>query len=280
MKKKIFLLSAFCLLEVQWSMAQAPKWVDKAKRAVFSVITYGENDKILNTGNGFFVTEDGVALSDCSLFEGAQRAVVVNSEGVQMPVVSIMGANDMYDVIKFRVGISTKKVPALHPATVAPAVGANVYILPYSTQKDRSYTAGQVKAADEFSGKYHYYTLNLRLKDKMVSCPLMTVDGQVFGLAQKSSGQDTATICYAIDANFAMSQNICRIVLWRYVIEGHRYQEGIARYRRAGFGVPLHGFFPTVSGEVYGDSERFHCTISCQCRRLSAPCFPASVHVP
>lgn len=68
MKKKIFLLSALCLLEVQWSMAQAPKWVDKAKRAVFSVITYGENDKILNTGNGFFVTEDGVALSDCSLF--------------------------------------------------------------------------------------------------------------------------------------------------------------------------------------------------------------------
>lgn len=113
MKKKIFLLSALCLLEVQWSMAQAPKWVDKAKRAVFSVITYGENDKILNTGNGFFVTEDGVALSDCSLFEGAQRAVVVNSEGVQMPVVSIMGANDMYDVIKFRVGISTKKSPGI-----------------------------------------------------------------------------------------------------------------------------------------------------------------------
>ncbi len=87
----------------------SPKWVDKAKRAVFSVITYGENDKILNTGNGFFVTEDGVALSDCSLFEGAQRAVVVNSEGVQMPVVSILGANDMYDVIKFRVDISSQE---------------------------------------------------------------------------------------------------------------------------------------------------------------------------
>ena len=137
MKKKIFLLSALCLLEVQWSMAQAPKWVDKAKRAVFSVITYGENDKILNTGNGFFVTEDGVALSDV-LCSKERNGGVVNSEGVQMPVVSIMGANDMYDVIKFRVGISTKKVPALHPATAAPAVGANVYILPYSTQKDRS----------------------------------------------------------------------------------------------------------------------------------------------
>lgn len=207
MKKKIFLLCTLCLL-AQWSVAQAPKWVEKAKRAVFSVVTYDENDKILNTGNGFFVTEDGVALSDYSLFKGAQRAVVMNSEGVQMPVVSIMGANDMYDVIKFRVGISTKKVPALNLATVAPAVGGNVYILPYSTQKDRSYTAGQVKAADKFSEKYYYYTLNLHLKDKMVSCPVMTEEGQVFALAQKSSGADTATICYAVDANFVMAQNV------------------------------------------------------------------------
>ena len=207
MKKKIFLLFTLCLL-AQWSVAQAPKWVEKAKRAVFSVVTYGENDKILNTGNGFFVTEDGIALSDYSLFKGAQRAVVVNSAGVQMPVVSILGANDMYDVIKFRVDISAKKVPALNLAAVSPAVGANVYILPYSTQKDRSYTAGQVKAADKFSEKYYYYTLNLSLKDKMVSCPVMTEEGEVFALAQKSSGADTATICYAVDANFAMAQSV------------------------------------------------------------------------
>lgn len=207
MKKNIFLLFTFCLL-AQWSMAQAPKWVEKAKRAVFSVVTYDRNDKILNTGNGFFVTEDGIALSDYSLFKDAQRAIVMNSEGVQMPVVSILGANDMYDVIKFRVGISTKKVPALTLSTAAPGVGTNVFILPYSTQKDRSYTAGQVKEVDKFSEKYYYYTLNMHLKDKMVSCPVMTEEGQVFALAQKSSGKDTATICYAADANFAMAQNV------------------------------------------------------------------------
>lgn len=207
MKKKLLLMLTLCLL-AQWSVAQAPKWVDKAKRAVFSVVTYDQNDKILNTGNGFFVTEDGVALSDYALFRGAQRAVAVSSEGVQMPVQAIMGANDMYDVVKFRVGISGKKISALTPATVAPATGADVYLLPYSTQKDRSYTAGKVKEADKIAEKYYYYTLDMQLKDKMVSCPVMTADGQVFGLAQKSSGQDTATICYAIDANFAIAQNI------------------------------------------------------------------------
>lgn len=208
MKKKIFLLFTLGLLTAQWSVAQAPKWVEKAKRAVFSVVTYDENDKILNTGNGFFVSEDGVALSDYSLFKDAQRAVVINSEGTQMPVDAILGANDMYDVIRFKVGISSKKVPALTPATVNPPVNTLVYILPYSTQKDRSYTSGLVKAEDKFSGTYYYYTLNMHLKDKMVSCPVMTEDGQVFALAQKSSGKDTATICYAVDVNFALAQTV------------------------------------------------------------------------
>ena len=97
-------------MSVQWSMAQAPKWVEKAKRAVFSVVTYDKNDKILNTGNGFFVTEDGIALSDYSLFKGAERAVIVNFEGKQMPVNAILGADDMYDVIKFRVASTERGV--------------------------------------------------------------------------------------------------------------------------------------------------------------------------
>ena len=60
----------------------------------------------------------------------------------------------------------------------------------------------------------------MHLKDKMVSCPVMTADGQVFGLAQKSSGQDTATVCYAIDANFAMAQNISALSYGDMALKG------------------------------------------------------------
>ena len=206
--KKILILPLLLFFLVQGSMAQTPKWVEKAKRAVFSIVTYDKNDKMLNTGNGFFVSEDGLALSDYTLFKGAERAVVITSEGKQMPVSLILGANDMYDVIKFRVAITEKKVPALIVAKTAPVTGADAWMLPYSTQKSIACVTGKVKEVSKVAGEYHYYTLSMQMKDKMVSCPLMTVDGQVFGLAQKSSGQDTATICYAIDANFAMSQNI------------------------------------------------------------------------
>ena len=112
--KKNIVIALFLSLVCQGVMAQ-PKWVEKAKRAVFSVITYDKDDKMLNSGNGFFVTEDGVALSDYTLFKGAKRAVIVNYEGEQMPVEAIMGADDMYDVVKFRVAITGKSVPWLSP---------------------------------------------------------------------------------------------------------------------------------------------------------------------
>ena len=198
---------------MQGSMAQTPKWVEKAKRAVFSVVTYDKNDKMLNTGNGFFVSEDGLALSDYTLFKGAERAVVITSEGKQMPVSLILGANDMYDVIKFRVAITEKKVPALIVAKTAPAVGADAWMLPYSTQKSIACVTGKVKEVSKVAGEYHYYTLGMQMKDKMVSCPVMNAEGQVFGIAQKSSGIDTVTTCYAAGAAFAMAQKISALSL-------------------------------------------------------------------
>ncbi len=212
--KKILILPLLLFFLVQGSMAQPPKWIEKAKRAVFSVVTYDANDKMLNTGNGFFVSEDGLALSDYTLFKGAARAVIITADGKQMPVSMILGANDMYDVIKFRVGITDKKVPALTVATNAPAAGADVWMLPYSTQKSIANVAGKVKEVSKVAGgEYHYYTLGMQMKDKMVSCPVMNVEGQVFGIAQKSSGADTVTTCYAAGATFAMAQKITALSL-------------------------------------------------------------------
>ncbi len=211
MKRKLLLFFVGCLL-AQWGHAQASKWVEKAKKAIFSVVTYDQNEQILNTGNGFFVSEDGIALSDCGLFYNAQRAVIVTSDGKKMPVDCILGADGMYDVVKFQVAITEKKVSSLSIAGTSPAVGAEVYVLPYSTQKG-TFTPTTVKEAAKAGEGYFYYTLGMPLKDKMVSCPVMNADGQVFGLAQKSSGRDTTTISYAASAAFAMSQKIAPLSL-------------------------------------------------------------------
>ena len=226
MMKKLILPFALFLF-IQEGMAQTPKWVEKAKRAVFSVVTYDKEDNMLNTGNGFFVSEDGLALSDYTLFKGAKRAVIITSDGKQMPVNTILGANDMYDVVKFRVGITEKKVMSLNVATTAPAAGADAWMLPYSTQKSIACVPGKVKDVSKVGGEYHYYTLGMAMKEKMVSCPVMNADGQVFGIAQKSSGADTATICYAAGADFAMAQKINALSLGDLALRNIGIKKGL-----------------------------------------------------
>ncbi len=248
--KKILILPLLLFFLVQGSMAQTPKWVEKAKRAVFSIVTYDKNDKMLNTGNGFFVSEDGLALSDYTLFKGAERAVVITSEGKQMPVSLILGANDMYDVIKFRVAITEKKVPALIIAKTAPVAGAEAWMLPYSTQKSIACVNGKVKDVSKVAGEYHYYTLSMQMKDKMVSCPVMNAEGQVFGIAQKSSGIDTVTTCYAAGAAFAMSQKISALSLGDAALKSIGIRKGLPETEDQAL-VYLFMASSSLSGEDY-----------------------------
>ena len=249
--KKILILPLLLFFLAQGSMAQTPKWVEKAKRAVFSVVTYDKNDKMLNTGNGFFVSEDGLALSDYSLFKGAERAVIITAEGKQMPVSTILGANDMYDVIKFRVAITEKKVPALVVAKTTPAVGTDAWMLPYSTQKSIACVSGKVKEVSKVAGEYHYYTLGMQMKDKMVSCPVMNVEGQVFGIAQKSSGLDTVTTCYAAGAAFAMAQKISALSLGDAALKSIGIRKGLPETEDQAL-VYLFMASSSLSSEDYG----------------------------
>ena len=174
MKKALWMI--VCCLIAQLASAQAPKWAEKAKKAVFSVITYDKENKIKGTGNGFYIDLQGTALSDYSLFENAQRAVVINADGKQLDVMRIMGANSMYDIVKFQTP-SEKKQVALTLASQPAKVGETVYLLPYSTQKATTLQSGKITAVDSIGSKSFYYTLEMKTGEKMVSCPIMNANG-------------------------------------------------------------------------------------------------------
>ena len=214
MKTRLLLLIALAVCLVQTAAAQTPRWANKARQAVFSVITYDAGDKLLGTGNGFYIAADGTALSDYMLFRGAVRAEVIGADGKTYPVAEILGANEIYDVVKFRVGTAAE-CPALQLAEKAPAVGERVYLLPYSTQQSGDIVQGKVSEETKIETSYGYYTLDLTLRDKMASCPLVNGEGQVFGIAQLPSSADDSSknTCYALDARFGAALGISALSL-------------------------------------------------------------------
>lgn len=200
MKKEIICLLLCSFVFQSIGAENNLKWVEKARKAVFSIITYDKDDQILNTGNGFYIDNSGTAVSDYTLFKNANRAVIITTEGKELPVNSIMGANDLYDIVKFNVDFE-KKSTFLPPSTLTPKVGDTVYLLPYSTQKSAEVTKGTILKLDTIDNKSYYYTLNLPTTDKTVSCPIMNAQGELLGLIQKSAEGDSTS--YAIGINYA-----------------------------------------------------------------------------
>ena len=204
MKKTIWIMT--CCLVAQLASAQAPKWAEKAKKAVFSVVTYDKENKIKGTGNGFYIDAQGTALSDYTLFENAARAVVINADGKQQDVSRILGANSMYDIVKFNTPID-KKQTTLTLASQPAKVGETVYLLPYSTQKATTLQTGKVTSVDSIGNNSFYYTLEMKTGEKTVSCPIMNANGEVLGLIQKNAS-DESMESYAIGASYGASLTI------------------------------------------------------------------------
>ncbi len=197
--KKILLI----LLGVMPLVAMAqPSWVKKATKSVFTLKTFADDGSLIGSSNGFFTSDKGDAVSNYTPFKGASRAVVIDASGKELPVVSIVGVNDMYDVVKFRV--NGKTLPLAISSATTP-VSSQVWLLPYHEVKN--VPAGTVRKAETFQGEYEYYTVALTMPANTVSTPLINQAGEVVGLMQQPA-TDKDTLSYAVSARFADSLRI------------------------------------------------------------------------
>ena len=196
MRRYILLFSS---LLVTLTIVAQPSWVKKATKSVFTLKTFDANGSLLASSTGFFVSDDGEAVSSYAPFKGASRAVVIDASGKESPIVCMLGANDTYDVAKFRVAVQ-KKVSALSFASTALSIGNQVFLLPYRELK--KVPRGTVRKAEKFNSDFDYYTIAMQMSENTVGCPLLNEAGEVVGMMQPSVKQGD-TLNYAVSARFA-----------------------------------------------------------------------------
>ena len=179
--------------------AQPDKWVKKASKAVFTLKTFNADGSLIGSGNGFFITADGVAVSSYTPFRGAAKAVVIDAMGKEYEVKSIIGANDVYDIAKFRVDATKCQTLRTAPAAVE---NTSLWLLPYNAKNAYSCTAAKVKSVQKVQNDYDYYNLEATAPENTVGCPYLNANGEVVGIQQQSSSDDNTTQ-YAVGAAFA-----------------------------------------------------------------------------
>lgn len=198
--KHIYLL--FVALTMSIIATAQPGWVKKATKSVFTLKTFAADGTLLGSANGFFVGNNGECVSSFAPFKGAQKAVIIDAVGKEMAVECILGANETYDVVKFRVAGKTQPLTS---ANARQETGTQVWLLPY--REIKKVPQGAIRKTETFNGNYGYYTVALQMPDDAIGTPLMTAEGEVVGLMQPPiSGTDTLN--YAVSALFADSLSV------------------------------------------------------------------------
>ena len=199
--KRLYILTSLLMLAV-CAMAQ-PDWAKKASKSVFTLKTFAADGTLIASTNGFFVRDNGEAVSCFSPFKGASRAVVIDASGKEIPVALILGANETYDVVKFQV--AKTKVQPLALAGKSAAKDEAVWLLPY--RETKRVPQGTVQKTETFNGNYAYYTLELTMPDNSVGTPLLNANGEVIGLMQQPNAVGDAK-SFAVSALFADSLKV------------------------------------------------------------------------
>ena len=186
-----FYLFTFLPLQAQ------PSWVKKATKSVFTLKTFAADGSLIASSNGFFTGQNGEAVSSFSPFKGAARAIVIDAQGKETAVENILGANDIYDVARFRV--ASNKTQPLPLCTTTMPEGSTVWLLPYHETKQLY--SGPIRKAEKFMGNYDYYTVAIASPQHVENCPLLNESGEVIGLIQPSANANDS-LSYAISVIF------------------------------------------------------------------------------
>ena len=190
--KRLYIIMKAMLLGLTQVMAQ-PGPVQKMAKSVFTLTTFNKEGNIIASTQGVFIDNKGTAISTFKPFVGATKATIVDANGKSTDVDAIMGADELYDVAKFRVHTTSTAAVLANKATTA---GSKVWLVPYSIKKP-AFQQEEISGVETFNNVYNYYIFTTTVPENAIGCPFVNKDGQVIGLMH-SNGMVTA-----IDALYA-----------------------------------------------------------------------------
>src|SRR5260370_6806760 len=75
-----------------------PALVQRAKPAVVEILTYDQQNKLLKTGTGFFISPDGELLTNYHVISGGSSIVAKTPTNASSLLTSVVTASEPYDV--------------------------------------------------------------------------------------------------------------------------------------------------------------------------------------
>jgi tetratricopeptide (TPR) repeat protein len=194
--------------------------VKKVKPAVVLIQTFDKDNNPLGQGSGFFVNNKGHIVTNHHVIEGAYRATVKTSSGMEYPVEGIIAKNADADIVKLVANIPDANTPFLNLSDIVPSEGQDIVVIGNPLGLESTVSAGIVSAVRDIPAFGKILQITAPISPGSSGSPVVNSKGEVIGVATliAKSGQN---INFAIPADkvLALKEIAISINLSEYLVQ-------------------------------------------------------------
>ncbi len=195
-----FFLFSCILLAFPFSAKADEKLIElvkKVKPAVVLIQTFDKDNKPLSQGSGFFVNNKGHIVTNHHVIEGAYRATVKTSSGMEYPVEGIIAKDADADIVKIVVNIPDANTPFLNLSDIVPSEGQDIVVIGNPLGLESTVSAGIVSAVRDIPAFGKILQITAPISPGSSGSPVINSKGEVIGIA-------TLVITEGQNLNFAI----------------------------------------------------------------------------
>lgn len=155
--------------------------------SVFLIYTKEESE-LVRQGTGFFVTSDGLAISNFHVFEGSLigEEVITTADGSSYKVAEVLTANDELDYIIFRVNLKQSVKNPLPIAKEEPTIGSDVFAIGNPKGLEGTLSKGIIS---QFRENRRIIQTTAEITNGSSGGPLLNMKGEVVGITTGGFGE-------------------------------------------------------------------------------------------
>ena len=158
--------------------------VEYAEQCVFLVLGKNEKGRTVSQGTGFFIEENGLAVSNQHVFEGGTEWMIRTKNGNRYKVTEIIESNKEFDYIVFRVDMGEQdNYPYLKAAEETPKKGTDIFVLGNPRGLESTITRGIVSAIRSQGQKDAVIQMDAAISPGSSGSPVIDMEGKVVGVA-------------------------------------------------------------------------------------------------
>ncbi len=168
------------------------------QKSVVTVVNYDVDGDISSIGSGFFISKNGVLVTNFHVLDGAYSASIRTVDGAQYPVAAVLAKSRLVDLIKVRVDVAGSRTTPVVLSREQPGVADGVFVVGSPMGLEHTVSEGIISAVREMPAGGKVFQLTAPISQGSSGGPVLNQDGKVVGIV-------TFQVARGQNLNFAVS---------------------------------------------------------------------------